>query len=238
MPPALAASALVAALLGFARPAFAHDAWIDAAGRDWTVRYGHGETFEPFAPDKVVRLAAADADGRPIVPVPGRPADDRSLPVSVPGPAGRVAWIALAFDNGTWTRGPEGWLNRPREAVAGAETSIASRKFGRTMLRWGEAAGRPAGFAAELLPAQTSAPRAGGRLAVRLLVDGRPAAGVPIVGDGAHDGPPLATTDARGRATVPVRAGWQMVVAERSDPSPGAGVDRTTTAANLRFRGR
>lgn len=117
-----------------------------------------------------------------------------------------------------------------RAAAPGARWHETYRKQAKTYVRVGEAADEgwrePFGFALELVPqADPTRLAAGGTLAVRLLRDGKPAAGLAVgmVRAGEKSGS-LQTTDADGRVTLAfARRGRYLLRATELRPEDATG---------------
>jgi nickel transport protein len=211
-------------------PAAAHDAWFETTGTGYTVRYGH-EKAEPYDPAKVKTLAAYNADGASLV-VERQPGSD-GLNFSVKG---KPALLALHFDNGFWSKTAEGSKNIPKTEAPGATSSVLSLKYGKTVLAWSPFIAKPLGQRLEIVPLAETAPRVGGTLTVRVLWEGKPLPEVKI-GKGEYE--LSATTDADGKASLPVGSGLQSVWVGRRTPlenDPRA--DTLSVSALLRFEAR
>ncbi|MCU0951753.1 MAG: DUF4198 domain-containing protein [Burkholderiaceae bacterium] len=193
-------------LLPLSMAANAHTAWIEAAGAGYVVRFGgHEGKTEAYAADKVKSVQALDAQGRALA-VTTRAADD-GVRVTV---AGTPSVLALHFDNGIFSRGP-GVPSQPRpmNEHPGATQGTHAIKYAKTVAQWGEAATRPLGQPFELVPLDAQPPRAGQPLRLRVLVDGRPAAGIAVGRD--ENDPQPARSDADGIVSLRVAAGMNAV---------------------------
>lgn len=220
-------------LLAAAGHAFAHDAWVEAGGGAWVVRYGHGDKLESYAPAKVRALAAIDARGAAL-PV-ARQAGGEAVRATV---AGRPALLTLSFDNGVWTKTTEGSKNLPKSEVPGAISATHAVKYGKTVVAWSAAVTRPQGQPLEIVPLAAGAPAAGATLPVQVLFDGKPLAGAKIARAGHGKEAPF-EADGEGKALLPVVAGRQMVVVGHKWELPGnAEADSLSAAANLLFEAR
>lgn len=207
----------------------AHDAWIDEEGPAYRIAYGHHDTPESYDPKKVVAVKAFDATGKALDAKTGGGADGVWIDTG-----GAPAMIALDFDNGFWCKVDGKSRNVPKTELPGATDGSRSLKFGKTVLAWYPGLTRPVGSRLELVPVSEAAPKAGGTLTLSVLYEGRPVSGAKISTGGTHDGKPL-TSDGKGRVTVPVHAGLNIVGAGYSQPWDGPEADRLNMAANLRF---
>lgn len=216
-------------------PAQAHDAWVDARGIDFVVRYGHGAKTEAYAPAKVQQLSAIDAEGRPLLLT--RHVDGQHLRFTA---SATPALLALHFDNGYWSKtgaADARSQNVAKNDLPGAVTGSHSVKYGKTIVRWTRAVLQPMGLPLEIVPTGAQAPVAGGTVAVQVLWHGQPLAGTRIGLAADKDNRTL--TDAQGHAVVPVGAGRQMLVVQHSLPLPGdPRADKRNLASNLLFDAR
>lgn len=219
----------VAALPGLAA---AHDAWLEAAGADFVVRYGHGDKHDSYAVDKVRDVRLLDAAGKTLASARRIEADTVRV-----GSQGRPALATLLFDNGYWSRTS---MDTPSKNVAknelpGAITGSHSVKTHKLVLEWTPAVGQAQGQRLEIVPLAGAAPSVGTALPVQVLWDGQPLAGAKLK-RGGYDKDPGFATDAQGRTAVPVAAGRQMLVVSHSvDLVADPRADKATWSANLVF---
>lgn len=200
------AAALVLALLAAA--AQAHDAWIEPAASGFTVVFGHDGKLETALANKVLKAQAIDSTGR-------------ALPLKLDGLAvaveGRPSLLLLHYDNGFWSRTPEGSRSGPKNEVPGAVSASHALKYGKTVQVWDAQVSRAQGLPMEIVPQSAQAPAAGTRLPVQVLWDGQPLAGATLTwNDGGQDKD--TKTDAQGRAMLPVAKGRQMFSASARRP--------------------
>jgi nickel transport protein len=221
---------LASVLLATAVSAYAHDAWIEPQGDGFVVNYGH-EKLEPYAPAKVKQLTALDAQGAPLAVTRRDSAD--SVPFTV---SGKPSLLLIHFDNGYWSQTTEGMKNIPRTEAPGTTRSVHSVKFGKRVVAWSKVLTRPAGQPLEIVPLSENAPKAGSSLKVRVLRDGKPAAGVTI-GTSEKDAEKRELkTDADGIAALPVATGTQGVWVGLKEPLNGdPGADTYSLSAHLRY---
>jgi uncharacterized GH25 family protein len=116
--------------------------------------------------------------------------------------------LGVALDNGAWSKTPDGeWINQGRSQVADSTESLHTYKY--SLAIYAEGAKLPDLKALKLVILPETDPLKvgpGQPLPVRVLADGKPLAGVELVGD--YRGAPhqvSARTDAEGRAQVVVR---------------------------------
>lgn len=219
------------ALLAPLSAARAHTAWIEAAGDGYVVRFGgHEGKTEPYAADKVKSVQAVDAQGRALT-VSARAGDD-GVRLTV---AGAPAVLALHFDNGIWSRAPGGRSQPlPLDAHPGATQATHAVKYAKTIVQWTAAAAQPLGQPFELLPLQSQPPRAGQPLRLRVLVDGKPAAGIAVGRD--ENDPQPARSDADGVVTLrPVAGQNALWSGQRSAVSGDPRLTQRSVEYVLRF---
>lgn len=187
-------------LLVAAGAAAAHTAWLEpdaVAAGTYVVRFGgHGGKTEAYAPEKLKSVQARDAKGAALVVATSVHGDGVRVAVK-----GAPAVLGLHFDNGIYSRAPDARsVPRPMNENPGATQGTHAVKYGKFIAQWGEIATRPLGQPFEVVPVSAAAPRAGQPWKLRVLIGGKPAAGVRVgVGE---DGPQSVTTDADGVATV------------------------------------
>lgn len=208
------------ALLGLlvATQASAHGLWTEQRRGNIEVVYGHGAEDNPFKPMKVSGAWAYDGSARMIPVTVQRLVDHARLQ-----PLKQPAVMALALDNGRWSRSPENqWINQGRSTVPGATESIHTFKYSLAIYQPG--AQLPALDQLKLLIMPEVDPLTvgpGKRLPVRVLLDGKPVAGVKLIGDyRSAPGTVSTQTDADGRAQVLVRnEGLNVIAAQMEVPA-------------------
>lgn len=212
-----AAMAAAAAVLLIVAPfatsiARAHTVWLDDAGAPgrFALQFGgHAGKTEPYDAGKLRGVRAYDAAGR-------------TLPVTRQDKDGRVHFmvdgaslVTVAFDNGYWSRTSDGRsVNRPMTEVTDAVSGVHAVKYHKRILSWSPVVQRPTGQPFELLPMTGTMPLAGRPLRIRVLIDGQPAAGVPLAfGEEGRE----VVTDADGVASLTPRAGRNRIWAGRRE---------------------
>lgn len=198
----------------------AHGLWTEQRRGNIEVVYGHGAEDSPFKAQKISGAWAFDPQGR-MIPVTVQRLDDhaRLQPLKPP------ALISVALDNGMWTRSPDGkWINQGRSQVPGGTDSTHTFKYSVAIYEQG--ARLPAFDKIDFVIVPQADPLTvgvGKPLPVRVLVDGKPASGIKLIGD--YRGAPhevSAETDAEGRANVPVRnEGLNIIAAQTTVPVKG-----------------
>ncbi|VVO25579.1 hypothetical protein PS723_04568 [Pseudomonas fluorescens] len=130
------------------------------------------------------------------------------------------AVLAVALDNGMWSQtADKQWINQGRSKVPGAVESTQTFKYSLAIYQPGAKLPRLDQIKLLILPEVdplTVGP--GQSLPVRVLLDGKPAAGVKLIGDYRNAPNTLSTeTDAEGRAQVLVRNEGLNVIAAQMD---------------------
>lgn len=205
------------ALLGLllATQASAHGLWTEQRRGNIEVIYGHGAEDNAFKAQKISGAWAYDLGGKMIpVTVERLPDHARLQPLKPP------AVLAVALDNGMWSQtADKKWINEGRSKVPGAIESTHTFKYSLAIYEPGAKlpALEPIKFV--ILPEVdplTVGP--GQSLPVRVLLDGKPAAGVKLVGDYRSAPNTVSTeTDAQGRAKVLVRNEGLNVIAAQME---------------------
>ncbi|MHC8348874.1 DUF4198 domain-containing protein [Pseudomonas sp. RT4P38] len=193
------------ALLGllFATQVSAHGLWTEQRRGNIEVIYGHGAEDNAFKAQKISGAWAYDVSGKMIPVTVQRLADHARLqPLKPP------AVMAVALDNGMWSQtADKKWINEGRSKVPGAIESTQTFKYSLAIYQPGAKLPKLDQMKLLILPEidpLTVGP--GKSLPVRVLLDGKPAAGVKLIGDYRSAPNTLSTeTDKDGRAQVVVR---------------------------------
>lgn len=207
------------ALLGllFATEVSAHGLWTEERRGNIEVVYGHGAEDNAFKPQKISGAWAYDASGKMIPVTVQRLADHARLqPLRPP------AVMAVALNNGMWSQtADKKWINEGRSKVPGAIESTQTFKYSLAIYQPG--AKLPSLDQMKLLILPEIDPLTvgpGKSLPVRVLLDGKPVAGVKLTGDYRSAPNTLSTeTDAQGRAQVLVsNEGLNVIAAQVEVP--------------------
>ncbi|WP_347904136.1 DUF4198 domain-containing protein [Pseudomonas purpurea] len=210
------------ALLGlfsalFAAQVSAHGLWTEQRRGNIEVIYGHGAEDNAYKARKISGAWAYDVSGKMIPVTVQRLVDHARLqPLKPP------AILAVALDNGMWSQtADKKWINQGRSKVPGAIESTQTFKYSLAIYQPG--AKLPALDQIKLLILPEVDPLTvgpGKSLPVRVLLDGKPAAGVKLIGDYRNAPNTLSTeTDAEGRAQVLVRnEGLNVIAAQVEVP--------------------
>lgn len=181
----------------------AHGLWLEERRGNIESVYGHGAEDKAFNAEKISGAWAYDRTGRMIPVTVQRLPDHARLQPLQP-----AAVVSVALDNGMWSLTPDKqWINAGRSKVPNATESLHTFKYSLAIYQQGAKLPKLEQLKMVILPEVDPLTVGPGKLlAVRVLVDGKPAAGVELVGD--YRGAPHQTsaiTDAEGRAQVLVR---------------------------------
>jgi len=226
-------AAMVAVLI--TGQAMAHGMWTEERRGNIEVIYCLGAEDDAYDASKITGAWATDRHGRRIPVTVERLNDHARLkPLETP------AIVSVALDNGYWTQAPDKtWVNVGETQVAGALDSGRYYKYSLAVLE--EGATLPALDKLKLVIVPQVDPLTlgvGDSLPVQVLVDGKPAADIELIGDYINDPDKVvATTDAQGKAVVPVRnREFNVIGASTSVPSkdPDARVRGMFTSLSFR----
>lgn len=218
--------------------ALAHGLWTEQRRGHIETIYGHGAEDSAFNAEKISGAWAFAANGRMIPVTVQRLADHARLqPTSAP------AVLAVALDNGAWSKAPDGqWINQGRSQVPGATEALHTYKYSLAIYQQGARLPDLEQLKLVIVPqADPLTVGPGNELPVRVLADGKPLANVELVGD--YRGAPhqvSAKTDRDGRARVVVRnAGLNIISASvylpvQNDPD----IESRGLFASLTFLGQ
>jgi uncharacterized GH25 family protein len=221
---AVAAAALLAPSAGRA-----HDFWVERAGDEFVVRYGHrgGEVLAIDA-RKVKAIRCADRSGAPRDVLPAASFAPREVKV-----AARCDVVSVFHHGGFYSLTPDGEVNRPRNAVENAVKSWESRQFAKWVDARSPAAAAPLGDDLEIVPVtDLSTRRRGDKVTLKVLSLGKPVAGAIVAM--AHK--PLGETDSAGEVRVRLRAtDVESVSASLRRPLQSPEADALVLEASLTF---
>jgi len=218
--------------------ASAHEIWFAQRAGELALVYGHGA--EDLSVIKRLSLITSvdgvDAKGQPVV-VHLKPSDHLAF-IDV---ANAPAIVTATLDNGLWSQGPDGkWANKGKDEVPGAKRSGRYLKYGAHLRELPKGEIKPVpGLAFQIVPVSTTFPRRMGEpLIVRVLLDGKPAAGSQVWPDSVNDpdAKPL-KVGKDGRVALKVRnQGLNVIKAELgSPPADARKSDKTEHTATLSF---
>jgi uncharacterized GH25 family protein len=226
---------LLAAL--FTGQVSAHGLWTEERRGNIEVIYGHGAEDNAFKAQKISGAWAYDASGKMIPVSVERLADHARLkPLKPP------AVLAVALNNGMWSQtADKKWINEGRSKVPGATEATQTFKYSLAIYQPGAKLPKLDQIKLLILPeVDPLAVGPGKSLPVRVLLDGKPAAGVKLIGDYRSAPNTLSTeTDKDGRAQVLVRnEGLNVIAAQVEVPvRDSADVDSRGLFSSLTFLG-
>lgn len=226
---------LIAAL--FTGQVSAHGLWTEERRGNIEVVYGHGAEDNAFKAQKVSGAWAYDASGKMIPVSVERLADHARLkPLKPP------AVMAVALNNGMWSQtADKKWINEGRSKVPGATEATQTFKYSLAIYQPGAKLPKLDQIKLLILPEVDPLTVGPGKsLPVRVLLDGKPAAGVKLYGDYRSAPNTLSTeTDKDGRAQVLVRnEGLNVIAAQVEVPvKDSVDVDSRGLFSSLTFVG-
>ncbi|OJT50347.1 DUF4198 domain-containing protein [Pseudomonas moraviensis] len=226
---------LIAAL--FTGQVSAHGLWTEERRGNIEVIYGHGAEDNAFKAQKISGAWAYDASGKMIPVSVERLADHARLkPLKPP------ALMAVALNNGMWSQtADKKWINEGRSKVPGATEATQTFKYSLAIYQPGAKLPKLEQIKLLILPEVDPLTVGPGKsLPVRVLLDGKPAAGVKLYGDYRSAPNTLSTeTDKDGRAQVLVRnEGLNVIAAQVEVPVKGSvDVDSRGLFSSLTFLG-
>jgi nickel transport protein len=231
-------SAALAAGLVFASGAQAHGFWFAQRANSLAMVFGVGADDLDVVKrlPKITSFGAYDEDGQAV-----------TSKLVTNGPLVTVdidnqpAFVAAVMDYGMWAKTPDGkWHNKGKDEVPGAIISEKNYKYGVHLRRElnGPVPLLP-GQTLQIVPVQTPLPlKAGQPLKLRVLYNGKPAAGARVLSDYVNDPDEKAATSAKdGTVTVKVRnQGLNVIVAVfKSAPEDAAKTNAVENLASLSF---
>ncbi len=223
-------------LLLLATTAWGHGTWLEKRQDDIVVVYGHGPADDSYAPEKVKKITACDAQGN-AREVKVKEAKGGYVPLEIPD---GTAVAVIDFDNGYWCQDEKGkWHNLPKTEVKGAQQGSRYMKNGLAILDHFETL--PDSFDIPLVIIPQSDPltlKSGDALRVQVKYNGAPLSGANIIGDLVNqDSTISAVTDAEGFATITIRNQGLNVIAtsteEKLTDNPAA--DKLSLMGTLSF---
>lgn len=215
-----------------ARPALAHDLWLEREAQGWTLYQGHrhsahtGAEIVPYPADFVRSVLCLDVTGRA-----------KPLPIDAKTTPWRsktdCALLRIEVSSGFWSKTPWETKNVPKTQAPGAIRSWRSEESLKRLLRWFEAAANPLGHGLEITPlADPLRLTSNEKLTVRITLDGRPLANAPVALNGETRG----TSDGDGRINLRLRrAGLQSIATSHETPLDDGQADWLVRGATLQF---
>ncbi|WP_087500562.1 DUF4198 domain-containing protein [Pseudomonas sp. SID14000] len=235
MHPSLKVAALVAMVIS--ANASAHGLWTEQRRGNIEAVYGHGAEDNAYKAEKIKRAWAFDAAGKTVPVTVERLADHAVLQPLTPPAA-----LAVLLDNGPWSQRPDKqWVNQDRTQVKDAIASTHSFKYSLAIYQSGARLPKLDMLRLAIVPLSDPLQVGPGKtLEVQVLLDGKPAANIPLQGD--YRGSPhqvSATTDKQGKAHITVRnEGLNIVAAQATLPlAEGGPVAQQSLFSSLTFLG-
>lgn len=179
----------------------AHDAWVmPGSGPVYAILYGH-KIPEKYDAVKVTSLKVFDAAQKPLTFKQMKTAQGIAVKVN----AGKPALFALEFDNGYWVKVAGESKNVRKSEMPEGTDPVHPLKFSKTIISWQPWMNKPLGQRIEFVPVDAvAAPKAGAKMRLQLLLDGKPLSGQMVENNSNEMGP---KTDANGYVTVTVLKG-------------------------------
>ncbi len=181
----------------------AHNVWIKrTTNLQYVVKFGHNQT-EPYTAKKLQAVKGLSASGQIF-----------DLPYHFSKKSGEAYFnargssiIYLRFDNGIWSKLPNGeYVEKSKKEAPTAEFSINPIKLGKAILKWDEQATKSHAMEYELIP-QTK-PENNKPLAILVLKNGNPVQGIKV---GLGEDHPFNLTNEQGIAIFKPRKGFNKV---------------------------
>lgn len=227
-------SVLSAVLLVFvlSQGARAHDLWVEREGNLQRLYFGHersaheGAQHLEYRPETVRQAACHGADGKQV-----RAEIGEAYPVSLKGDCAASLFLV---SSGYWSKTPYGTRNLPRNEAGQVFESWLSVETVKRIDRWGDGLAEALGEGLELVPlGNPLSLKAGEKLRLRAMRQGRPAADVTV----AYFGKPRGVTGADGLINIRLnQPGLQLIQASQEALLPGdVRADKVIRGATLQF---
>lgn len=213
----------------------AHDAWVEPAGEDYQIVYGHADDLQDYEPAKVKELEVYSVEGESL-PFGQMQHDDQVMIQ----PEDEVAMITLFFDNGFWTKTVDDEsVNESKSNFEEYLEAFHSLKYGKSLFTWSEAAMQPKGLELEIVPLNNPFTLDNGDM-LQVLYQGEPLADAVVGygGDRNKDESSKVNTDAQGKAEIEMRTGELLTAAHRVPLPDSPDADARTLSANLFIAGQ
>lgn len=149
----------------------AHDFWLKPGGQWAVLWYGHEEESAAYAPEKVKKALGLNSAGQPVA-VKQTPEGDK-VRLS---PSGEAAQLAVEVDTGYWSKTPLGWQNKPRREAGQVIMTEWSLYYSKLLFKPQACVNRAFGQKLEIVPIHVAGPA----VKVKVLLDGKPQAGLKL----------------------------------------------------------
>ena len=212
--------ALSGVMLVWSASALSHTAWLvpvesNAEGMAQYQVYfgGHEGKLEGYPAHKVKSINAFNKSGEKLTV--WRTMDDDAMQVRAEG---TPALLLMHFDNGIYARTVEGEsVNVPMSEVKDALSAVNAIKYHKSIVQWADIVTKSHGQPFEVVPLSASAPKAGKKMKVKVLIEGKAAEGIEI---GTGENTSETKTDENGIASYTPKKGFNKLWAgKRSDVS-------------------
>lgn len=230
---------LVATALGLflSANACAHGLWTEERRGNIEAVFGDGAEDDAYKPELIKKAWAFDAAGKEVAVTIEPQSDHARLK-----PASKPAALFVEMDGGLWAEKPDKtWVPQGKRDVPDALDALRSVRYSLAIHAKEAKVVVPKGVHFVIVPqADPLHVGVGKDLPVLVLLNGKPAKGVSLMGDfRASPETVTAKTDAEGRASIPVRNdGLNIIAAYTSeDVAKDADVNKNSYFASLTFIG-
>lgn len=216
---------VVAMLAAGSATAWAHDYWIEKKDDGYAAVYGHRDQRLEYDSASLKKVTVYSASGRQL----DFKKEIQSKAITI-RPSGNACLILADLESGYWSKTIYGLKNLPKRKATRPLESFRAYHYSKSIVSDGEAALKPvAGLKLDIIPiANPLGMKAGDKLQLKVLFEGKPYAGASLEGD--HD--KMGMTDKEGVIKVALKKGRQIYTVERRDPlrnDPDADFVSTTT---------
>lgn len=226
---------LVSVLIFVSNHSFAHGAWLAERTGEPTVIYGHGSHDDDYDAKKVKILKGFDKKGN--AKTIKKKVTDKNVSLVI---ADDVTYVGFVFDNGYWSKNKQDkWENKPKTEVKGATEGGHYIKNAIAVVSKKAMVKPIKELALQIVPLENPLKKqAGDKLAIQLLLNGKPVEGVSIIRDFvnmSHE--KNAKTDKEGKASIVIRnQGLNVIGASYTEKLTGnPKADKNGYAATLSF---
>jgi ABC-type Co2+ transport system permease subunit/uncharacterized GH25 family protein len=225
---------LLAAFLFFqSSDLYAHDFWIENAGKDLVLIYGHGTQREEFEFSKVKDVKAFDLQGKPL-----KVQQERKEKGLLLKPSEQPSFLLVQIDDGYWSKTIYGLKNLPKRKASRVVEASRSMSYAKALLSWSDFVQKPTGdMKLDIIPLKNPFElKAGDILPIKVFFQGTPLPGETIEGSEHNK---VATTDKDGVASVQLIKGYQVIKVahkERIKDDPDADFLSVTTTLTFEVK--
>jgi nickel transport protein len=232
-------SFVVVMLLSAAHLALAHDTWIEKRNGEFLVLRGHGGQVEAYDPALVKEAKALDGKGQAVEMEIVKNKENAALSTK-----GDPVIVGALYDSGYWLKTTDGWKKATKREGKGKYDiveSIKSKQWCKTVLGATPESFKPLGQGFEVIPQKDpTAVRAGDKLPIKVVFDGKPVEGAVVGVGGGHESDkkdPL-KTDKDGIASIAIeKPGPQLIKATYTVPiKDDLDADALHMASTMTFR--